>query len=85
MLGRSNLLAFLLIGLVIGGLAGYMTRPEETAEIRLGPLSVEVRNNERTRGGGPLTSNQVQHIAIMTAIGGAIGLGVGFAVGRRRG
>jgi hypothetical protein len=85
MLGRSNLLAFLLIGLVIGGLAGYMTRPEETAEIRLGPLSVEVRNNERARGGGPLTSNQVQHIAIMTAIGGAIGLGVGFAVGRRRG
>ncbi|HEY3223647.1 MAG TPA: hypothetical protein VGJ76_07685 [Pseudolabrys sp.] len=84
MLGRSNLLAFLLIGLVIGGLAGYMTRPEETAEIRLGPLSVEVRNNERARGGGPLTSNQVQHIAIMTAIGGAIGLGVGFAVGRRR-
>jgi hypothetical protein len=84
MLGRSNLLAFLLIGLVIGGLAGYMTRPEETAEIRLGPLSVEVRNNERARGGGPLSSNQVQHIAIMTAIGGAIGLGVGFAVGRRR-
>jgi hypothetical protein len=84
MLGRSNLLAFLLIGLLIGGLAGYMTRPEETAEIRLGPLSVEVRNNERARGGGPLTSNQVQHIAIMTAIGGAIGLGVGFAVSRRR-
>ena len=49
MLGRSNLLAFLLIGLVIGGLAGYMTRPGETAEIRLGPLSVEVRNNERAR------------------------------------
>ena len=84
MLGRSNLLAFLLIGLVIGGLAGYMTRPEETAEIRLGPLSVEVRNNERARCGGPLTSDQVRHIAIMTAIGGAIGLGVGFAVGRRR-
>ena len=84
MLGRSNLLAFLVIGLLIGGLAGYMTRPEETAEIKLGPLSVEVRNNERARGGGPLTSNQVQHIAIMTAIGGAIGLGVGFAAGRRR-
>jgi hypothetical protein len=61
-----------------------MTRPEETAEIKLGPLSVEVRNNERARG-GPLTSSQVQHIAIMTAIGGAIGLGVGFALGKRRG
>jgi hypothetical protein len=85
MLGRSNLLAFLLIGLFIGGLAGYMTRPEETAEIKLGPLSVEVRSNERARGGGPLTSSQVQHIAIMTALGGAIGLGLGFAMGKRRG
>jgi hypothetical protein len=85
MLGRSNLIAFLLIGLVIGGLAGYMTRPDEMTEIRLGPLSVEVHNDERARSGRPLSSNQVQHIAIMTALGGVIGLGVGFAVGRRRG
>ena len=85
MQGRSNLIAFLLIGLVVGGLSGYMTRPEESTEIKLGPLSVEVRNNERARGGGPLTSSQVQHIAIMSAIGGVIGLAVGFAVGKRRG
>ncbi len=81
---RSNLITFLLIGLVIGGLAGYMTRPE-TTEIKLGPLSLEVRSNEVARGGGPLTSSQVQHIAIMTALGGIIGLGVGFAIGTRRG
>jgi hypothetical protein len=85
MQGQSNLIALLLIGLVIGGLSGYMTRPEQSTEIKLGPLSVEVRNNERARGGGPLTSNQVQHIAIMSAIGGVIGLAVGFAVGKRRG
>jgi len=84
MQARSNLIAFLLIGLVIGGLAGYMTRPEETAEIKLGPLSVEVRNNERARGGPLITSEQVQHIAIMTMVGGVIGLCVGFAVGKRR-
>jgi hypothetical protein len=84
MQGRSNLIAFLLIGLVIGGFAGYMTRPE-TTEIKLGPLSVEVRSNEMAHGGGPLTSSQVQHIAIMTALGGIIGLAVGFAVGKRRG
>jgi hypothetical protein len=82
--GRSNLIAFLLVGLAIGALAGYMTRPEST-EIKLGPLSVEVRSNEVAHGGGPLTSSQVQHIAILTAIGGIIGLGVGFAAGKRRG
>jgi hypothetical protein len=84
MQGRSNLIAFLLIGLMVGGLSGYMTRPEESTEIKLGPLSVEVRNTERARG-GPLTSSQVQHIAIMSAIGGVIGLAVGFAVGKRKG
>ena len=84
MLGRSNLIAFLLVGLAIGALAGYMTRPEST-EIKLGPLSLEVRSNEVAQGGGPLTSSQVQHIAILTAIGGIIGLGVGFAAGKRRG
>jgi hypothetical protein len=83
MQGRSNLVAFLLIGLVIGGLSGYMTRPE-TTEINLGPLSLEVRSDERARGGGPLTSSQVQHIAILAALGGVIGLAVGFAVGKRR-
>jgi membrane associated rhomboid family serine protease len=83
MQGRSNLVAFLLIGLVIGGLSGSMTRPE-TTEIKLGPLSLEVRSDERARGGGPLTSSQVQHIAIMAALGGVIGLAVGFAVGKRR-
>ena len=82
--GQSNLIAFLLVGLVVGGLAGYLTRPEST-EIKLGPLSFEVRSDEVARGGGPLTSSQVQHIAIMTAIGGVIGLGVGFAAGKRKG
>jgi hypothetical protein len=82
--GQSNLIAFLLVGLVIGGLTGYLTRPE-TTEIKLGPLSVEVRSNEVAHGGGPLTSSQVQHIAILTAIGGVIGLGIGFAAGKRKG
>jgi len=82
--GRANLIVFLLIGLVIGGFAGYITRPE-TAEFKLGPLSVEVRSDERARGRGPITSSQAQHIAIMTAVGGVIGLAVGFAVGKRRG
>ncbi len=84
MLGRSNLITFLLIGLAVGALSGYMTRPE-TSEIKLGPLSLEVRSDEMARGRGPITSSQAQHIAIMAALGGIIGLGVGFAAGKSRG
>ena len=77
---QSNaLVAFLVVGLLIGALAGYLTRPE-TAEIKLGPVSVEVRGNQVARGGGPVTSGQVEHIAIITLIGGVIGLGLGFAI-----
>ena len=84
MLGRSNLVAFLVVGLLIGALSGYLTRPEST-EIKLGPLSIEVKGNQIAHDNGPLTSSQVQHIAILTLIGGVIGLGVGFAAGRSRG
>ena len=83
-MGRSNLLAFLVIGLIVGAIAGYMTRPE-SAEIKLGPLSIEVKGNQVAHDNGPLTSSQVQHIALITLIGGVIGLGVGFAAGKRRG
>jgi hypothetical protein len=84
MLGRSNLVAFLVVGLLIGALSGYLTRPEST-EIKLGPLSIEVKGNQIAHDNGPLTSSQVQHIAIITLIGGVIGLAVGFAAGRSRG
>jgi hypothetical protein len=83
-LGRQSnpLVVFLLIGLIMGGLAGYLTRPE-TAEIRIGPLSVEVRGKNIPHDqGGELTSGQVEHIAIIALIGGAIGLGFGFALQR---
>jgi uncharacterized membrane protein YeaQ/YmgE (transglycosylase-associated protein family) len=80
---RSNLIFFLIIGLLVGALAGYVTRPE-SAEIKLGPLSIEVKGNQVAHDNGPLTSSQTQHIAIIMLIGGAIGLGVGYAVGKNR-
>ena len=80
---RSNLLAFLMVGLLVGALAGYLTRPE-SAEIKLGPVSIEIKGDRPAGGGGPITSSQMQHIAIITAIGGLIGLGFGF-VARKRG
>jgi hypothetical protein len=84
MQARSGLLAFLIVGLLIGAFAGYLTRPE-SAEIKFGPLNIEVKGNQVARGNGPLTSSQIQHIAIITAIGGVIGLGLGFAMGRNKG
>ena len=84
MQARSGLLAFLIVGLLIGAFVGYLTRPE-SAEIKFGPLNIEVKGNQVARGNGPLTSSQIQHIAIITAIGGVIGLGLGFAMGRNKG
>lgn len=78
----SNLVAFLVAGLLIGALAGYLTRPE-SAEIKLGPVNIQVTGDKAARGGGPMTSSQMQHVAIITAIGGIIGLGLGFAITRR--
>ena len=82
--GRSNaMVAFLLIGLLVGALAGYMTRPE-SAEIRIGPLQIEVTGKGIASRNDSLTSSQVQHIALITLIGGLIGLGLGYAVDRGR-
>ena len=82
MAGRSSLVAFLVVGLLIGALSGYLTRPEST-EIKLGPLSIEVKGSQVAHDGGPLTSSQIQHIAIITALGGVIGLGLGFAMSKK--
>jgi hypothetical protein len=81
---RSNLVVFTVVGLLVGALAGYLTRPQ-SAEIKLGPVSIEVTGDRAARGGGPMTSSQMQHVAIITLIGGAIGLGLAFATGRRKG
>jgi hypothetical protein len=84
MFGRSNLVAFAVVGLLVGALSGYLTRPEST-EIKFGPVSIEVKGNQVARDNGPLTSSQVQHIALITLIGGVIGLGLGFAMARSKG
>ena len=81
---RSNLVVFTVVGLLVGALAGYLTRPE-SAEIRLGPLNIEVTGDRAARGSGPMTSSQMQHVAVITLIGGAIGLGLAFATGRGKG
>lgn len=78
-------IVLLVVGLVAGGLVGYLTRPQAT-EIKLGPLSVEVQG-DRTAGaqGGALTPGQTQHIGIFAGLGALIGFGLGFVADRRRG
>jgi hypothetical protein len=80
---RSNaLIAYAVVGLLIGALAGYLTRPE-SAEIRIGPVQIEVTGKGIERGGGGnLTSSQIQHVILVALIGGLIGVGLGFAVDR---
>ena len=74
----------LIVGLVVGGLAGYLTRPE-AAEIRIGGFSLEVQGDSPagTRGGS-LTTGKIQHIGIFALIGAVLGLAIGFVADRRR-
>lgn len=83
MLGRANaMVAYAVIGLLIGALGGYLTRPE-SAEIRIGPVQIEVTGKGIARdSGGSLTSSQTQHVLLIALIGGLIGVGLGYAVDR---
>jgi hypothetical protein len=75
----------LLVGLVVGGLIGYVTRPEAT-ELRVGNLSIEVQSNRPAspQSGGSLTTGQWQHLGMFAAGGAIIGLLIGFVADRRR-
>ncbi|UMY15590.1 hypothetical protein MMB17_12570 [Methylobacterium organophilum] len=75
----------LLVGLVVGGLVGFLTRPQAT-EIKLGPLSVEVQDRDSTADarGGELTTGQLQHVGIYAVIGAIVGFGAGFLADRGR-
>jgi hypothetical protein len=79
----QSLLVLAVVGAVAGGLIGYLTRPE-AAQIKLGPLSLEVQGDKAARGGGPLTDGQTQHVLIAAVIGGVIGAGLGLVMGRAR-
>jgi hypothetical protein len=79
---RNPKVFLLVLGVIIGGVIGYATRPE-TAEIRIGKLNIEISGKGiGGRNDGTLTSEQSKHIAIFALIGGLLGLGLGFAVER---
>ena len=79
----NSKVALLLLGLLVGGIVGYLTRPE-SAEIKIGGASIEFSDNKVSTGSsGSLTSGQSQHIALFAIGGGIIGLLIGFATARR--
>ncbi|MFC3695262.1 hypothetical protein [Chenggangzhangella methanolivorans] len=74
----------LVIGLVVGGLAGWLTRPQ-AAEVNVLGLKVEVQGDQAAgASGGSLTTGQTQHVAIFAAVGALLGFGIGFVADRRR-
>jgi hypothetical protein len=75
------MVAYAAVGLVIGAIGGYVTRPDST-EIKIGPVQIEVTGKGVARGGGDLTSSQVQHVLLIALLGGLIGVGFGYAVDR---
>lgn len=75
---------FLIVGLVLGALVGWLTRPEAT-EMRLGPLQIEVQGDHAAgaHDTGSLTNGQIHHIAIYTVAGGVLGALAGLLATRR--
>ncbi|MEW6437200.1 MAG: hypothetical protein AB1508_08515 [Pseudomonadota bacterium] len=75
---------FLIVGLVLGALVGWVTRPEAT-EVRLGPLQIEVQSDHAAgvHDTGSLTNGQIRHIAIYTVAGGVLGALAGLLATRR--
>jgi hypothetical protein len=73
----------LVIGLLVGGLIGYMTRPE-SADIKVGPIELNVQTDQTAAPGDAVTSSGWQHIGIFAVIGALVGLGAGFAMDRRK-
>ena len=90
----------LVLGLVIGGGVGWFTAPEPAAEMKIGPVDVEVQKDGD--GSGTLTAsdggksleiavgdqsvldNKTYRTGIFAAGGGIIGLVLGFFFGRSR-
>lgn len=76
--------ALLVLGLLVGAVAGILTRPQ-TAEIRIGGTSIEFQNNQVSAGSSSgITGVAEKHILLYTLVGGVVGLLAGFAIDRRR-
>ncbi len=80
MRNMNNKIVLLLLGLVVGGIIGYITRPE-SAEVRIGPMSIQITGPGPAQS-GPLTSDQMQHVVLIAILGAIVGFGIGIVAER---
>jgi hypothetical protein len=74
----------LVVGVLAGGLIGWLTRPQ-AAEISVLGMQIEVQGDKAASPRDQtMTSGQTQHVAIFAAVGALIGFGLGFVADRRR-
>lgn len=71
----------LLLGLIAGGLVGFLTKPP-AASVTIPVINLQVKTEAPQ---GELTNRQFNHIALSALAGAIVGLGVGFVADRKRG
>lgn len=78
----SNLrVVCLVLGIVAGGLVGYVTKPPQwVTVIPVFNIVVEAEPKQK----GELTERQFNYVALCALIGGIVGFGVGVVGDRRR-
>lgn len=69
----------LLIGLIAGGLIGFVTKPP-VAQVTIPVINLQVKTEAPQ---GELTNRQFNHIALWALIGAVVGLGAGFVADRK--
>ncbi len=77
-------IVLLVAGLLIGGLVGFLSRPD-SADLNMAGVSVEVQTNRTAAAGsdGQIATGKWQRIATFALGGGVLGFAAGFAADRR--
>lgn len=74
----------LVVGLLAGGLVGWLTRPQ-AAEINIFGTKIEIQGDQAASPrDDTMTTGQTQHVAVFAIVGALLGFGIGFVADRRR-
>ena len=75
MSAANSRVALIVLGVLVGGVVGYVTRPQ-AAELRIGGASIEFEDTARTASdtSTALTTGQLRRVFIFALGGGIVGL-----------